>query len=324
MIVIPPLLLRALSWAAIALALGCAAVVLVGQGGRWSARFDVLNHFTPVWLVLALVALCLWLAAGRRDWWAPALAGFAILVCLIQIAPELMARRGSVPAPGAEQLKVIQFNAWSRNTDPDATIAWLVAQKADIVILEEALGAPEIAHTLKRAYPFRRTCAGITYCEIEIFSRARPIAWQGLVPSIGVPAAWVTYEGAGGPFTVAAIHAPWPWPPGPQQYEGELFAKALEDLPKDRMIVTGDFNSTPWSFSLRRQDRLFGLERRTHGVASWPARAYHDKLPFDPPFPILPIDQVYAGKGWKTVSITRGPKLGSDHYPIIAILQAAP
>ena len=35
---------------------------------------------------------------------------------------------------------------------------------------------------------------------------------------------------------------------------------------------------------------------------------------------VLPIDHVYAGPGWRTVSVQRGPKLGSDHYPVIVTL----
>lgn len=38
------------------------------------------------------------------------------------------------------------------------------------------------------------------------------------------------------------------------------------------------------------------------------------------PFPMLPIDHVYAGKGWRAVSVTRGPRLGSDHYPMVVVL----
>jgi endonuclease/exonuclease/phosphatase (EEP) superfamily protein YafD len=84
------------------------------------------------------------------------------------------------------------------------------------------------------------------------------------------------------------------------------------------MIIAGDFNSTPWSFALRRQDRLFGIERRTRALATWPARTLRSEAPF----PFLPIDHVYAGKGWRTVSMQRGPRLGSDHYPVIVVLQA--
>ena len=33
------------------------------------------------------------------------------------------------------------------------------------------------------------------------------------------------------------------------------------------------------------------------------------------------LDQVYAGAQWKTVSIERGPRLASDHYPVIVVLR---
>ena len=37
-------------------------------------------------------------------------------------------------------------------------------------------------------------------------------------------------------------------------------------------------------------------------------------------FPLLPIDHLYAGPGWATVSVRRGPPLGSDHYPLVVTL----
>ncbi|HQR90495.1 MAG TPA: endonuclease, partial [Caulobacter sp.] len=39
------------------------------------------------------------------------------------------------------------------------------------------------------------------------------------------------------------------------------------------------------------------------------------------PAPFLPIDHVYAGGAWKTVSVVRGPALGSDHRPIVVKLR---
>jgi endonuclease/exonuclease/phosphatase (EEP) superfamily protein YafD len=310
-----------LRWAPVVLAAACATAALVGQAGRWSDDLDVLNHFSAFWLAGGVIALLLWFAS-RVGRWAPALAGLAIVIAAFQMAPELLARHGpAAPTPGAETLKIIQFNVWTQNVDQTATLRWVLAQKPDIVIVEEALGSPIIAHGLKASFRYRRTCLGLTYCETEIFSNRAPIAHGGLLGTIGIPAAWAVFDGAGGPITVLGTHAAWPVPGGPQQWQSTMLARVLENCPKDRLIVTGDFNSTPWSFSLRRQDRLFGLERRTHGQASWPARAYH-VFDFDPPFPLLPIDQVYAGKGWRTLSVQRGPRLGSDHYPLIVTLQA--
>ena len=75
----------------------------------------------------------------------------------------------------------------------------------------------------------------------------------------------------------------------------------------------GDFNATPWSFTLQRLDHEFGLIRRDRALFSWPIWPHL-------PAPFLPIDHVYAGDGWATVKVERGPKLGSDHYPVILTL----
>lgn len=158
-----------------------------------------------------------------------------------------------------------------------------------------------------------------------ILSRRRPIAEGGLSPGVSrahLAGAWATYPAPGGPYTVVGVHYTWPWPAGPQQRMTLRLAKVLERFPKDRLIVSGDFNSTPWSFSLRRQDRMFGLERRTRALASWPAGDF-SRLHVPSPFPLLAIDQIYAGRAWRTVQVRRGPKLGSDHYPVVITLAPA-
>jgi endonuclease/exonuclease/phosphatase (EEP) superfamily protein YafD len=82
------------------------------------------------------------------------------------------------------------------------------------------------------------------------------------------------------------------------------------------MILTGDFNATPWSASLRRTDAALALTRRDRALPTWPARVLGRSWPL----PILPIDHVYAGPGWATVKVERGPAFGSDHYPLVVIL----
>ncbi len=87
--------------------------------------------------------------------------------------------------------------------------------------------------------------------------------------------------------------------------------------------MAGDFNSTQWSFRQRAVDASFALERRDHLIPTWPARLpmLHG-APF--PVPLMPIDHVYAGPRWKTVRIVRGPRMGSDHYPLIATFAWSP
>ena len=132
------------------------------------------------------------------------------------------------------------------------------------------------------------------------------------------PTVRASFPAPGGAFDVVGVHYTWPTT-ADQAAQGRMLATALKQFPKDRLILAGDFNSTPWSFARRREDALFGIERRTRGLFSWPANKfsrYHIQFPF----PFLAIDHIYAGRDWKTVSIERGPALGSDHYPVVAVL----
>ena len=104
-----------------------------------------------------------------------------------------------------------------------------------------------------------------------------------------------------------------------------MLAAGVRGLPQARMVVAGDFNSTPWSFALKRLDGMLPLIRRDRAIATWPSaptEAQGRKVPLA--LPVLPIDHIYAGAGWRTLDVRRGPSLGSDHRPVVVTLQAAP
>lgn len=321
--VIPKLLDGSVRLAALLLATACLAAAAAGQGGRLDPTLDMFNHLEPLWLAGALAAALF----GRRDWPTVLLAGLAAVLCALQLGPELAAALDRTrPAPGAERIKLIQFNAYHRNADPAASARWLLAQDADVVVVEEGFeAAAPVVRALAARYPHHTACPGpLEACAPLIFSRRRPLA-SGQFPGAGLAARWATFPGAGGPFTVVGLHSTHPYPPPLQQEEHARLEAALRPLPTRRLILAGDFNSTPWSFTLRRLDRALPLTRRTHAIATWPSgEAQEMGRRFTLPFPVLPIDHVYAGAGWRTVEVDRGPALGSDHRPIVAVLQAAP
>jgi endonuclease/exonuclease/phosphatase (EEP) superfamily protein YafD len=305
-------------------AFGCAAWALAGHGGRWSARLDVLTHFAPMLLALSLVPAIYGLVFERRGA-RVLLAGvstIAIIAFGALMAPEYL-RPASPPAgdevPG--QIKLIQFNAWERNRREVETIDWLLAQEPDILVVEEA---SVIAPALKRAFDGYYVSCGD--CTVMILSKAEPIATGAPVPpgadDVRPPIAGATFRDAHGEFSVFGTHYTWPIYGGWQQAQGRVIADLLGRFPKDRLILSGDFNSTPWSFSRRREDAMFGLERRTRALFSWPADRGLAGVGL--PFALLPIDHVYAGPGWRTVRAERGPLLGSDHYPVIVTLAPSP
>lgn len=309
-------------------AMAAAGVIgaLAAQGGQVSDRLDVFAHFAPFWLLLGVAGLVVWLIGGGRSLnrTTPIVAAVAILAAGGLMLPELTRSKGPRPPAEGETLKLIQFNIWGRAGDPDGIVEWVQAQDADILVFEEAFArSGGVARALAKDYPYQTTCAEPLPCSTMILSRYRPIAQQGLNGSVSrtnLQAALATYRTAGGELSVIGVHYTWPLPAGPQQQQTRRLAAVIDTLPRGSTIVSGDFNSTPWSFSLRRQDKRFGLLRRTHALPSWPAAPFtRQHIAF--PFPFLPIDHVYAGSDWKTVSVKRGPKLGSDHYPVVVTLR---
>jgi endonuclease/exonuclease/phosphatase (EEP) superfamily protein YafD len=310
------------------LALGCALAALVAHGGRISTKLDVLTHFAPFWLAGALLAFLLTLTAQRgplREA-AMALAFIAIVAAAALVAPEYlrpMSARAGADAP--HQIKLIQFNVWGRNHDVEATVDWILAEQPDLVVMQE-LKPPLRDALLARAKGYELVCDHRSVCHTAILTRlpaTRYVIGEDALPGASTPLAVGTFQAPDGqPFTLLGVHYTWPTHGGVQQAQGRRVAAMLSRFPDARLILSGDFNSTPWSFSRRREDAAFGLERRTRGVFSWPA-AQFTRFSLQMPFPFLPIDHVYAGDGWRTVEVRRGPRLGSDHFPIVVVLAPA-
>lgn len=294
------------------------AAALAAQQGRTSLRWDILAHFAPLWFAgAALAALGALVALGGIARWGIAALGLAGMIAAgALMAPELTRSTGPHAAAGAPgQLKVIQFNVWDKNVDPGRTVDWIVAQHPDIAILEET--TPAFRRLVETKSGWRSLCQN---CEVMIYSRLpqQPTALPPLSGPKPGPLAHARFQDANGPFNVIAVHNEWPTDEERQQAQEARLAEVIAGFPRERLIVTGDFNSTPWSYSRRNWDRAFGLVRRDRALFSWPAARIFNRITL--PFPILPIDHVYAGPGWATVSVTRGPRLGSDHYPVVAIL----
>ena len=75
------------------------------------------------------------------------------------------------------------------------------------------------------------------------------------------------------------------------------------------MVLTGDFNFSPWSVLFRELTGATGLKRAEGGIlASWSSRSLPIRLPIDHTFVRLP-----AG----AARMHLGPNIGSDHLPII-------
>jgi endonuclease/exonuclease/phosphatase (EEP) superfamily protein YafD len=296
----------------------CATVAAwLAQGGRASARLDVLTHFAPIYIAAALLAAVMGLLgprAGRSVLLATSALG--VVGGVLLVGPELLGRgqaaRATPDAPG--QLRIVQFNAWGQNAETEAASAWIVDRNPDVVVLQEpgCLSAKLVAAGYRDVTGSRGAM---------ILSRRPAIRTYAQPPAAGHPGfiSWATFPDAAGEFTVVATHRYWPVRFAREREQTAELDRVIRSLPGERLMVAGDFNSTPWSFARRREDQAWGLIRRTRALFTWPAaKRSHNRLPA--PFPWLPIDHVYAGPGWATVGVARGPELGSDHYPVVVTL----
>lgn len=289
---------------------GACVVAWLSLAGRFVPMLDVLASFMPLFGVTILLGLLL---ARRRLSWTMAAAFLGLVPVAIAMVPEF-ARVIPIAAEGAPQIRLLTHNVWRANGDPADTAQAIVDARADVVVLQEVSGSfrPMLA-ALDQHFAYATQCT--PKCDLAIFSRWPIVDSDYFLKDakgrkFGPPMLWARIAEPGGrPFTVATFHYPWPTSRD-QAVQRRAVARALARIDRGPLIVAGDMNLTPWAAAMREQDRAFApLTRMTRALPSWP-RA----------FPVLPIDQLYAGPDWGLVSTRRLPATGSDHVPILVTL----
>jgi len=304
--------LRVADTFALCLGLLCGLAALASNGGFFSARLDLIGQFAAVWLLgsalVALYGVCL--ASAMRRWVLAVMGLGGVLACAPLMLPELTRPiRPLLETGTGYRIKVIEYNAWERNPDIGKDAGWLAAQNPDFILMTDTDAKTRLALTVRGFICTRGIADTVIFSRLprapETYQLPGP-EWP-LLPSFSR----ASYSGSGGDFTVIATHLKRPMS-GPHKTPEAALLRLMDHYDRRRLIVAGDFNSTPWSFDLRRFDQQIGLERRDRALFTWPA--------LYSPLAFLPIDHIYAGEAWRTVSIARGPRLGSDHYPIAVVL----
>lgn len=295
-----------------------AGLFLAVFGGPFSVRLDVLSHFLPLLVAGAAAAVVVLLLRPTRAQRIAAAAILAVGVLATARAVWPVVSYAQVMAPTPErslQIKIIQLNVLDGNRRTDVLRTWLKAQDADIVVMQES---PDISEQMP-ALGYVSICGS---CPATIFAKQAAYwdngpTWDWMVQRTVAAA---RFRDGRGDYTVLAVHRGRPTRFSRTADETAALAKMASRFPAESTILAGDFNSTPWSAARRREEAGLGLVRQTRALPTWPAEAVsHNRLGF--PLPVLPIDHIYAGRDWATVKVERGPKVGSDHYPVVVTLQ---
>jgi endonuclease/exonuclease/phosphatase (EEP) superfamily protein YafD len=296
----------------------CGAMLALAAGlldHAW--LFDLLAHFRVQYAAL-LAACALMLAILRR--YLRALA--CVLMCAVttwSIARYIGSEGPPAGMPG--DFRVMSYNVWFRTHGEQPVAEYLERSGADLIVLQE-LNTARAQHlrSLLPSYPHAYLEAAHPH-GTAIFSRW-PILTAAPLPlgTGGSRASQVIVRWRDTNVTVLGVHLHWPITPGTYALRNtELdvlasFARA-HDGP---LLVTGDFNATPWSRHFRHAVDASGLSdcARGHGLlATWPSQF--------PPLG-LRLDHCLVSHHWRTVSVTKGPRLGSDHVATIADLAFLP
>jgi endonuclease/exonuclease/phosphatase (EEP) superfamily protein YafD len=245
-------------------------------------------------------------------------ACFAIALCGLPVVASI--QRQPPVAAETPTLKVVAFNVWVRNQQFDRILAYLRAEKPDIVFLEEMKEEHKaVFAALADLYPTQVTCHQSTNaCETMLLSRfpartqrAGPI--DGAMPSTAIAALDID----GRTLTAIAVHVAWPFPIRGQdaQREHVLHLAASLDGFAGPLLVGGDFNGGAWARNQRDLRERTGLIGEPGFHPTWPALPFHG---IDvPQWLRLPIDHVFSRGGPVVIAAEVGPELGSDHLPLM-------
>lgn len=303
----------------------CSAVAIVGLLGRLSDAADSVNQLSMLWCPIGLLASAFLIRTARKA----AFASFAVLgiYASVMLLPELFAKAAvHREIGGSSDIKLIQFNLFKNNRTPQAAVDWLLSQDADIITISEGSNnARQILHGLEPDYPYQFSCRAKYFCSTLILSKRPPLEVEHLGTgdqenANGLSAVKATFEDGSVPFSVIAVHLMRPWPFNDQRSAIEALRKAVRRSPQDTLIVAGDFNTPPHSYAMERLDRALGLRRITREMQTWPALLPRGR---SWPLPLLGLDHVYVGGGWRVASLRTGPAIGSDHRPVITTLALA-
>lgn len=293
--------------------------VLAGRlFARQSWHAELVTHFFPHFALFLLAAAGLLFAGGRY-----AGAAFMLAGAVAAAAPLLRRLKQRPPAvrpiPGGETLKLISANLLHSNHGFVALQKLLADENPDILLLLELTPRQlDGLQNMLAPFPHRIVAARDGGFGIGLFSRL-PLDEPGVDCLAGIERVPIVQTGirwGERKATLLGVHLLAPEDrvsaPGRNRQILALAERVLQNpYPEQEFILVGDFNITPWSpfFSpLLTGTGLRRAEQSPMQAASFPVGLG--------PFGIA-IDHCLLTPGIAARRASRGPNIGSDHYPLM-------
>ncbi len=326
----------------VALVLGAAtALPLLRSDAWWIRVLDFPRIQIAALIVLTLTGYAALRLRGRLRPWELALAA-ALAVGLLwqawsiapytRLHPREMAQ--SQAAQNPNRLSMLVFNVLADNREVDALRDLIRAHDPDIILLSEPtawwldqLSGLEEDYPYTIIQPQENKYGKLLFSRLELLDPKVRFLIEPGIPSLRTG---VRLQ-SGATLTLFGVH---PRPPGikvPESsstIQGEdsemrdaellLVAKEVAKLGDVPVIVAGDFNDVAWSRTTHLFQRIGGLLDPRVGRGLFNS--------FDTRSRLLrfPLDHVFASQHFLLVELRRLPDIGSDHFPILVILDHDP
>lgn len=298
--------------------IGCLLVCSATIGALLASRFwitELLTHFRVQYTACLAVAAAWWLVR-RHPWRAAVCAVLAgtnafCWVSLYKPAPR--------PTPPTKALRVMALNVLTSNHQFEQVRALLEREQPDLLLLQEVNQAwMENLTAISNQFPHniavpREDNFGIALLSsIPFVSAVTTNLDHSMVPTVDA-----VMDVQGHRLRLLGLHALPPASKDGATYRDAQLAACGEILQAEAgpVILTGDFNATPWSPCLRKLRRVSGLLDSMQGYgpqASWPTYLW----------PLLiPLDHLYHSAHIQVVDRRLDTSSGSDHAALIVDVQ---
>lgn len=270
------------------------------------------------------IACCFVLYAGLE--WAVRRhrrAAASLALAAVNAAPALLlffppqARATPAPHAPAAHLRILQANVLTCNTNVPALLDLVGREHPDAIVLQEpdAWWLRQLL-PLTNSYPVFAALPRDDNFGAAIFCRTNALSAEifQLDDPEGAPCSRAEIAVGGKTVTVVGTHTLAPYDGamwrGRNSYTLRL-AGVLRQA-EGPLVVTGDFNNTPWSAHFHAFLRASGLYDCSQGrgpLPTWPASALAPAR--------IPLDHCFHSADVRVLDRRPGPDIGSDHLPLI-------
>jgi endonuclease/exonuclease/phosphatase (EEP) superfamily protein YafD len=287
---------------------------ILGFAGKWWWRFEQASHFRVQWFVL-LTASVLVLLALQRYKQAALLAALAAVNLSVIVPLYLRTHPSHSATNNSAQLRIVSINVRAENEQHEKILTLVRQTTPDFLTLFEVNESwNQVTRLLRQEFTYSQIVLSRGHFGLALFSRY-PINRSELKEfassSVYAIIAHLTVHEQ--PLTIIGAHVLAPlnhtyWHIRNTHLAALSQTVQVQSAP---VLLIGDLNVTPWSpyFRALLRDSALNDGRRGFGLQlTWPVRF--------PPLRI-PIDHCLISPSITIRRWTKGPEVGSDHFPII-------